>query len=100
VISNLAPDQIKSSLSQLQFNWKTANDCLVLELRAKDFTEAVWAIDKIAKIAEELNHHPDICLKNYNQLTISLSTHSTKGLTKKDFLLGKKIEGVITRIKN
>src|SRR3990167_8175052 len=94
----LAPEQIQKQLAGLEFNWKFEGSQLRLEVDTKNFTNAAWAIGEIAKAAEELNHHPDLSIRNYKQLTIELSTHSEGGVTAKDFELAEKIDAIITRV--
>ena len=49
---------------------------------------------RIATVAEEQNHHPDLHLEGYNQIRIELWTHSAGGLTKSDFIMAAKINGI------
>jgi 4a-hydroxytetrahydrobiopterin dehydratase len=58
----------------------------------EDFQNAVVFVNQVAKIAEEANHHPDIFIHNYNNVTISLTTHSAGGLSESDFLVAAKID--------
>jgi len=46
------------------------------------------------KTAEEANHHPDILLHNWNQVTLTLWTHDAGGLTLLDVNLAHKIDAV------
>lgn len=57
----------------------------------KNFLKAVDLISRIARLAEEEGHHPDIHLTNYRQLKINLMTHAIAGLSKNDFILAAKI---------
>src|SRR5687768_3931417 len=93
----LTGEQIEKALAKLEFNWQVENKSLVIEAEAKDFAEAVWVIDEVAKAAEELNHHPDIELKNYNKLKITTTTHDADGLTDKDLALAEKVDAIIAR---
>ena len=49
---------------------------------------------RIAFECEALNHHPNWS-STYNVLNISLSTHSTNGVTDKDFKLAEAIEFIV-----
>ncbi len=49
----------------------------------KDFAEAKRFVDKVAKIAEEVNHHPRIEW-DYNRVDLILTTHDAGGVTEKD----------------
>ncbi|MCD1294041.1 hypothetical protein CUJ83_03405 [Methanocella sp. CWC-04] len=57
-----------------------------------NFMDAVHFLDKVAKIAEEEGHHPDMCVQNYNQLKLMSWTHASKGLTENDFIIAAKAE--------
>jgi 4a-hydroxytetrahydrobiopterin dehydratase len=61
------------------------------EYKFKDFLEAINFVNKIAKIAEEEGHHPDIHVF-YNKVLLNLSTHSIGGLSENDFILVTKID--------
>ena len=69
------------------------------ELVMKNFLAAVDLINKIAKIAETENHHPDIYLTGYRNLKIVLSTHAVGGLTENDFILAAKINELPAELK-
>lgn len=56
-----------------------------------NFIQALDFTNRIGKIAEEQNHHPDIHLA-YGQVGVELSTHSAGGLTKSDFVLAAKVD--------
>ena len=49
---------------------------------------------EVAFYAEKQAHHPNWS-NVYNVLTISLSTHSVGGVTKKDFELADAIENIV-----
>ena len=57
----------------------------------KDFREAIKFVNKVANLAEEEGHHPDIHIF-YNKVSIELSTHNIRGLSENDFILASKIE--------
>jgi 4a-hydroxytetrahydrobiopterin dehydratase len=57
----------------------------------KDFVAAMAFLDKMAVIAEAEGHHPDFCV-HYNQVDVTLWTHSVGGLSENDFILAAKIE--------
>jgi 4a-hydroxytetrahydrobiopterin dehydratase len=93
----LDKDSIEEALQKLEFNWQVEGKVLSIEAETKVFNEAVWVINEVAKIAGELNHHPDIELKNYNKLSVHLSTHDAGGITDKDLALAEKIDAILSR---
>ncbi len=68
------------------------NKKLQREFKFNNFTEALEFINKVGKIAESENHHPDIFLHNWNKVVITLWTHKIKGLFLNDFILASKID--------
>lgn len=59
-----------------------------------DFQTSIDFINKVAQIAEQEGHHPDINLHHYKKVTISLSTHAIGGLSENDFILASKIDHI------
>ena len=65
----------------------------------KDFMAGIDFFGKVAAIAEEEDHHPDLHLEGYRKVTIALSTHAVKGLTENDFILAAKINEVPVQLR-
>lgn len=65
----------------------------------KNFMEAVHLIGDIAGIAESEDHHPDIFLTGYRNLTVELTTHAINGLSENDFIVAAKIEALPKKLK-
>ncbi len=65
----------------------------------KNFMAAINLIEKIAVIAENENHHPNIHLSDYRNLRIELSTHALKGLTENDFIVAARINQLPLELK-
>jgi len=61
------------------------------ELRFKDFKETMAFTNKIADIAEDEGHHPDMQV-SYGKLVVELTTHAIKGLSQNDFIIAAKID--------
>lgn len=79
----------------LPSNWKLENNKLVREITLNNFVEVISLVNKIAELAEEQNHHPDLEIYNYKNLKIKTTTHDTGGLTEKDYKLAELINNVI-----
>jgi 4a-hydroxytetrahydrobiopterin dehydratase len=60
----------------------------------KNFMAGLDFFNKVAVIAEEEGHHPDLHLEGYRQVTIVIWTHAVGGLTENDFILAAKIDQV------
>lgn len=61
------------------------------EYKFKDFIGAINFVEKVAEIAEEEGHHPDIQI-HYNKVLLELSTHAIGGLSENDFIIAAKID--------
>jgi len=57
-----------------------------------NFRVAIQAVNRIAELAEEEGHHPDLHLTGYKNLTVELTTHAIQGLSENDFILAAKID--------
>lgn len=59
------------------------------------FRDAVRLVGKVADIAEDLDHHPDIDVR-YRDVTFTSSTHSAGGVTAYDVDLARRIDAAVT----
>ena len=73
-------------------NWIVRNNSLTKNISFNSQTELAEFVLKIAKIADNMHHHPDYIISKCNQLEISLSTHDKNGITEKDHALAERIE--------
>jgi len=92
-IAALSMKEIKTYLRSLR-NWSFSRKerAIRAEYRMKNFLAAVKKIQKIARIAEKENHHPDLHLTGYRHLAVVLKTHAIDGLSINDFILASKIQ--------
>ena len=58
----------------------------------ESFKEGIDFINRIADVAEAEQHHPDLCLTDYKQVTVKLCTHAIDGLSENDFIVAAKID--------
>jgi 4a-hydroxytetrahydrobiopterin dehydratase len=57
----------------------------------KNFVKAIEFTNRVAQIAEEEGHHPDIFIQ-WNIVELTLWTHAINGLHENDFILAAKID--------
>lgn len=86
----LSAEEIDDALLRLD-GWEVVEESIHREFEFDGFMEAIDFINRIASIAEELDHHPEIH-NVYNTVSLTLSTHDAGGLTLKDFALAAKID--------
>lgn len=58
-----------------------------------DFKAAMAFVNRVAELAEERNHHPDIAV-SWNRVELRLSTHDRGGLTEADFDLARAVDAL------
>lgn len=91
----LKAEKIADYISELHDKWEVVdNKKIKKEFKFKNFLEAIEFLNKIAKIAEQENHHPDIHIY-YNRVLIELWTHEVGGLSENDFILAAKIDELL-----
>lgn len=61
------------------------------------FLDSIAFVNRIAKRAQKLNHHPDIDIR-FNKVTLQLTTHDAGGLTEKDFVLARQSDGDFAKL--
>lgn len=85
-----------SELAKLPGKWSLAPDQKSIHQRFvfKDFAEAFSFMAHVALLAEKADHHPDWS-NSYNKVDITLSTHDSGGLTKKDIALAEAISAFV-----
>lgn len=85
----LSEDEIGQRLGALD-GWSRSGDAIERAYRFDSFADAMAFVNRVATLAEEADHHPDIDIR-YDRVRLSLSTHSAGGLTARDFALAERI---------
>jgi 4a-hydroxytetrahydrobiopterin dehydratase len=65
----------------------------------RNFMAGIEFFTKVAALAEEEGHHPDLHLEGYRQVAIELWTHAIGGLSENDFILAAKINQIPIQLK-
>lgn len=78
-------------LRQLPGEWRIDGETLGRSFKLPDYASGVKLVVAIGRIADEMNHHPDLHLQ-WGRVTVSVSTHDVGGLSELDFILAAKIE--------
>ena len=92
-MTKLTEDIIKRHMLRFP-DWEYYDNAIHAEFEFENFKDCFSAMSRIAFECEALNHHPNWS-NVYNVLSISLQTHSVKGVTKKDFDLAEAIELIV-----
>ena len=92
-MSTLENDQIQAALNDLD-GWRLDGDRIRRELSFDTFPDAIAFINRVADLADEANHHPEL-RNSYTSVEVVLTTHSDGGVTEKDLELAGKIDAVV-----
>ncbi len=90
----LSSTEVMSLLSQISPDWSLEGSKIRREFRFASFPDAIAFVNKVAEIAEQEDHHPDITI-NYRRVRLQLTTHAAGGLTENDFILAAKIDRLV-----
>jgi len=90
----LDDDAVTAALAGLP-GWTRDGDALVLTAKLPSFPSAIAVVDRVAEIAEDRDHHPDIDIR-WRTLTFRCSTHSAGGITDLDTALATAISGQVS----
>jgi len=71
--------------------WQREGDWLRRAYKFDTFPAAIAFVNRVAEVAEALDHHPDITIE-YTKVTLRVSTHDAGGLTANDFELATRID--------
>jgi 4a-hydroxytetrahydrobiopterin dehydratase len=92
----LKVDEITSRIRMVgPWEYDSEDKILIRETRFKDFMEAMGFLNKLAEIAEKLNHHPDMTVCEYNRVIITTTTHDAGGITDNDIKLAQGFEEIL-----
>ena len=87
----LEHDKIQEYLKEIE-GWELENDKLIKKtFKFKTFRESIDFVNRVANLAEQENHHPDIIIR-YRKVVFELTTHAIKGLSENDFIMASKID--------
>ena len=89
----LSETEIRDRLAAIE-GWEYDENAIHTAFEFENFKETFTIMTRIAFEAEQLNHHPDWS-NVYNQLHISLYTHSSGGVTEKDLQLAAAINNLV-----
>jgi 4a-hydroxytetrahydrobiopterin dehydratase len=86
----LQPAEIHVLLGQVH-GWTVEDGKLVRSWKFPDFLTALTFVNKVANIAEDQQHHPDIAF-GWGHARVELATHSIGGLSLNDFIIAARVE--------
>ena len=86
--------ELRVLIEELGNGWRlSGNHHIEKDWTFPDFASALAFTNQVGAIAEAEGHHPDIYLA-WGKVRITIWTHVIDGLTRSDFVLAAKIDGV------
>jgi len=82
--------------------WELTEDGIRIrrEWTVKHFMAAMDFFNRVAELAEDEGHHPDLHLVGYRSVVIELWTHAIGGLSENDFITAAKIDELPIKLKS
>ena len=90
----LDDDQIRAGLTALG-GWTGDSQAITRTVKLPTFPDAIAVVDRVAVVAEQMDHHPDIDIR-WRTLTFRCATHSAGGVTERDLELARRIDEIVT----
>jgi 4a-hydroxytetrahydrobiopterin dehydratase len=87
----LSEEEVRKYISDLGNAWELKDGKIVKSFQFASFMDAIEFVNKVAKVAEKLDHHPIITI-NWKMVRLSLKSFDLDAITKRDINLAKKIE--------
>lgn len=85
----LTDAELKTVL-QTHPEWKLNDGKLVREWTFSNFPGSMAFVNRVAAIAEDAGHHPDIDIR-YNHVVLALVSHDAGGITQRDAAMAARI---------
>jgi len=73
-------------------DWRNEDGALVRTFRRRDWRDAIALVNAVAEEAERRDHHPDVEITGYRNVTFRLTSHDSGGVTKRDVNLAMQID--------
>jgi 4a-hydroxytetrahydrobiopterin dehydratase len=91
-MAKLSETELQQAMQNLP-GWSVRDNAIERNYKFADFVAAMVFVNRVAELAEQAQHHPDIDIR-YNQVKIALSTHDAGGITQKDADMAAKIAAI------
>ena len=77
-------------------DWSKRAKTVFRTFKFEDFLHSLDFVNRVAKKAQKLNHHPDMDIR-YDKVKLTLTTHDAGGLTDNDFILAEQCDEVFAK---
>jgi 4a-hydroxytetrahydrobiopterin dehydratase len=99
-VPKYSPAEAEAQLGQLA-GWRLTHggERIRKDWVFKHFLAGIDFFGRVAELAEEEGHHPDLHLEGYRNVGIEIYTHAIGGLSENDFILAAKIDELPKNLK-
>ena len=73
--------------------WRREDDHIVRRFEFPSFMEGIEFVNRVARVASQIDHHPDIEISG-RSVTMRLRSHDAGGITARDFILADRIDAL------
>mgnify|MGYP001221923080 CR=1 FL=1 len=96
MVDQLPPESVDKALGKLD-GWNLSADTKSIhkELKFKDFNHAWGFMNRVALLAEKMDHHPE-WFNVYNRVEITLTTHDAGGISERDIKMASAIDEIMS----
>jgi 4a-hydroxytetrahydrobiopterin dehydratase len=91
-MKSLSPVEINQKLKSIS-NWNSKNGSIHRTFKFDEYLDGIEFANKVGRIAENLNHHPDITI-HWRAVEIMTTTHDAGGITDLDFRLARWVDAI------
>ena len=77
--------------------WSKRSQTILRTFKFEGFLKAIDFVNRVARKAQKLNHHPDIDIR-FDKVTLKLTTHDEGGITETDFFLARQCDEVFSKL--
>ncbi|QDV08070.1 Putative pterin-4-alpha-carbinolamine dehydratase [Planctomycetes bacterium Poly30] len=92
-MKRLDASEVESELKELD-GWSLDEGKLHKKFTFEDFRAAFAFMTRVAKLADEQDHHPE-WFNVYNEVEVHLTSHDAGGISERDFRLARGMDSVV-----
>jgi len=90
----LPADEVRRRAATELPDWSFRDGRLSRTLAFPSYMEGVDFVREVARIAEAMDHHPDMTL-GYRRVDVAIWSHDAGGVTQRDFALAAQIDALV-----
>ena len=83
--------ELTAALAELP-GWERDGAVIKRRFQRRDWRDAIALVNAVADEAEWRDHHPDIEITGYRNVTFRLASHDSGGVTRRDIDLARRID--------